>query len=131
MIENKSDKKKILLIEDDKYYLRSLKDCLKRAGFEVAVALTGEEGITKIKADEGRPDLVLLDILLPVKNGFEVLEEVGQDKELKKIPVIILSNLGEKSDIQRGKSLGAVDHWVKIDSPIKTIIEKVSDYLKD
>ena len=86
-------KKKILLIEDDKFISRAYKDGLVRAGFEVDVAMDGKEGMEKIKSDG--PDLILLDLVMPVKSGFEVLQEVKIDKELKDMPleIKILKNL--------------------------------------
>lgn len=120
-------RKKILLAEDDKYISRAYKDGLERAGFEVLVATDGSEALEKIKKDA--PDLILLDLIMPVKNGFEVLEELAMDGGVKKIPVIILSNLGQDSDIKKGKALGAVDYLIKTDYSMKEVIEKAKFYL--
>lgn len=120
-------KKKILLAEDDKYISRAYKDGLERAGFEVLIATDGNEALEKIKNDA--PDLILLDLIMPVKNGFEVLEELATDDGVKKIPVIILSNLGQDSDVKKGKDLGAADYLIKTDYSMKEVIEKVRFYI--
>jgi len=122
-----STKPKILLAEDDKYISRAYKDGLERAGFKVIIAFDGEEAMQKIKAE--KPDLVLLDLVMPVKNGFEVLEELRIDGELSEIPVVILSNLGQESDIKKGKELGAVDYLIKANFSMKEVIEKVKEHL--
>lgn len=119
--------KKILLAEDDKFLIRAYKDSLERAGFEVILALNGTEAMRKIKAK--KPDLILLDLVMPEKDGFEILEELRIDHELKKIPVLILSNLGQDSDVKKGKELGAVDYLIKADFSMKDVMNKVKFYL--
>lgn len=118
---------KILLAEDDKFISRAYSDGLGRAGFNVDVAHDGAEAVTKIKA--GKPDLVLLDIIMPEKNGFEVLEEIKKDPAFKKLPVIVLSNLGQDSDVVQGKALGAVDYLIKSNMAMKDVIAKVRQHL--
>lgn len=120
MAENK---KKILLIEDDKYIFRAYKDGLEHAGFEVIGASDGSEGVSEAK--DKKPDLILLDLILPIKNGFEVLEEIKMDDATKNIPVIILSNLGQESDVAKGNALGAEDYLIKSNYSMKEVIEKV------
>lgn len=120
-------KPKILLIEDDKFLCRAYKDGLERAGFEVSFASDGKEGLEKIKSE--KPDLILLDLILPVKGGFEILEELKMEGNPKDAPVIILSNLGQESDVERGKALGAVDYLIKSDWSMKKVIEKVKFHL--
>ncbi|MFH1078337.1 MAG: response regulator [Patescibacteria group bacterium] len=73
-----------------------------------------------------KPDLVLLDLVMPVKNGFEVLEEVSKDASLKKIPIIIVSNLGQEADVQRGKELGAVDYLVKAEYSLQQVTDLIA-----
>jgi len=121
------EKSKILLIEEDKFYRRAYGDGLRNAGFEVLLAQDAKEGIRKMKAD--KPDLVLLDLLLPVESGFEVLEELKMDDELKEIPVIILSNLSQDSDVRQGKELGAVEYLIKADFTMKEVIGKVKEHI--
>jgi len=120
-------KKKVLLAEDDKYISIAYKDGLGRAGFEVVIATDGAEALEKIKTDT--PDIVLLDLVMPVKDGFEVLEALKADGTIKKLPVIILSNLGQVSDVEKGKALGAVDYMIKADFSMKEVIEKVNSIL--
>jgi len=102
---------KILLIEDDKFLRELIIQKLGREGFEVAEATEGEGGLLKMK--EEKPDLVLLDLLLPGIDGFEVLSRMKKDPELEATPVIILSNLGQRDDVQKGIDLGAEDYLIK------------------
>lgn len=103
--------KKILLIEDDLFLSNMYKTKLELEGFNVIVARDGESGYRQ--AEETKPDLILLDIILPKKDGFEVLRELKENAAVKEIPVILLSNLGQRSDIDRGLNLGAADYLVK------------------
>ncbi|RMD58846.1 response regulator [Candidatus Parcubacteria bacterium] len=125
---SKAIKAKILLAEDDRFISLAYKDGLSRAGFEVVHAQDGEEAILKIKKE--KPDLILLDLIMPDVNGFEVLKEIKQDKELSKIPVIILSNLGQDADIEKGKKLGAADYLIKANVSISEVVEKIKQFLK-
>ena len=122
-----SSGKKVIIIEDDEFLLRAAGDTLKREGFDVFSAKNGEEAMEIMK--NNKPDLVLLDIILPVKNGFDTLAEMKSDPTLKNIPVIILSCLGQESDIKKARALGAVDFLIKSDTPIKEVVEKVKFYL--
>lgn len=123
-----SAKKKILIIEDDQFLKRIYDIKLKKEGFEVKLASDGDEGIEKLK--EGwKPELILLDLIMPKKNGFEVLEEIKMDNGLADIPVVILSNLGQEADIKRGIELGAVDFLVKTEFSIDAVVNKVKEYL--
>jgi len=96
--------KKILIIEDDKFLRELIVKKLVKEGYEISEAVDGEEGIKKVK--EEKPDLVLLDLILPGIDGFEVLSRTKEDPALSQIPVIILSNLGQKEDVERGLGLG-------------------------
>jgi len=120
---------KILLTEDDEFISRAYKDGLERAGFIVFTAYDGEEAIESLRND--KPDIMLLDLIMPNKNGFEVLEEMGEDKDLRKIPVVILSNLGQDSDIERGKKLGAIDYIIKSDFSMKEMIDRVCTHISN
>ncbi len=122
-----SQKAKIILVEDDKFIARAYKDGLERAGFEVEVVSDGLEAIGKIRAEH--PDLILLDLILPGKNGFEILEEIQMADELRSLPVVALSNLGQDTDIQKAKSLGAVDYLVKTDYSMREVIERIKEHL--
>lgn len=118
---------KILLIEDDKFLRELMSRKLMNMNYDVVVGVDGEEGLQKIK--EEKPDLVLLDLILPGMNGFEVLEKAKNDPETVTIPVIILSNLGQGEDIERGLKLGAKDFLVKAHFTPQEIIAKLNNYL--
>ena len=120
-------KNKILIIEDDKFLLKLYSDKLRREGFEVLGSLTGQEGANMVSLE--RPDLVILDLVLPRKNGFEVLSEIKLDSQTKEIPVIILTNLGQEADIRTGLELGAEDYLVKTDFSLNELPEVVKKYL--
>jgi DNA-binding response OmpR family regulator len=119
---------KILIIEDDKFLRELMARKLKEEGFAIDEAVDGEEGLRKSK--EGKPNLILLDLILPGIDGFEVLAKIKQDPETKSIPVIILSNLGQKEDIEKGIKLGAVDYLVKAHFTPGEIIEKIRNALR-
>lgn len=124
MTENK---KTILIVEDDKFLRELMNQKLLREGFETEEAVDGEQGIQKIK--EVKPDLVLLDLILPGIDGFEVLAKIKEDPILSAIPVIILSNLGQKDDIERGLQLGAKDYLIKAHFTPGEVIEKIKNIL--
>jgi len=115
--------KKILLIEDEKIMVNLLEKKLTKEGYDISVAWDGEEGLLKMK--EIKPDLILLDIVMPEKGGFEVMEEIAKDKELKKIPIIIISNSGQPVDLGRAKKLGAKDWLIKTEFDPKEVLDKV------
>lgn len=120
--------KKILIIEDDKFLRELMVRKLSSLQFDVAAAVDGEEGLEKIKTE--LPDVVLLDLILPGINGFEVLEMAKKDPATAKIPVIILSNLGQSEDIEKGLKLGAQDFLVKAHFTPQEIVNKLQTILK-
>lgn len=117
-----------MIIEDDKF-LRELmvRKFNTEQGFEVNTAVDGESGLRAMK--EEKPDLVLLDLILPGIGGFEVLSKMKEDVMLSGIPVIILSNLGRQDDVEKGLSLGAVDYMVKAHFTPNEIVSKVRQVL--
>lgn len=119
--------KKILVVEDDKFLRDLTIRKLLGEGFEVLDAMDGEDGLKKIK--EGKPDLVLLDLILPGIDGFEVLSRKKEDSSIASIPVIILSNLGQKEEVEKGLKLGAIDYLIKAHFTPGEIIEKVKSVL--
>jgi len=121
-------KRKILIVEDDRFLRELMARKLKMENFEVIEAEEGGEGLKKIR--EEKPDLVLLDLILPEMDGFEVLEQKRKDEVIKNIPVIILSNLGQKEEIDRGLQLGAKDYLVKAQFSPSEIVEKIKLFLK-
>jgi DNA-binding response OmpR family regulator len=121
---------KILLVEDDPFLSSLLKNRLLKEKFEVSLAKDGEEAINFLKSN--KPDLVLLDLILPKKSGFEVMEEIRSNSQLQteEIPIIIISNLGQPEDVQRGQELGAVEYFVKAKTSIDDLVEKVRDFVE-
>lgn len=119
--------KKILIVEDDKFLLKLYSEKLSREGFKIATATTGKEAINQISSSP--PDLIILDIILPGKDGFEVLSEIKLNPKTKKIPVIILTILGEDKDIKMGKELGADDYIIKTEFSVNELPGVVKKYL--
>lgn len=119
--------KKILLIEDEQLVVDLLQKKLSDEGYDVSVARNGEDGVKKIR--EIMPDLVLLDIIMPKMGGFEVMEELNKDIELKKIPVIIISNSGQPVELDRAKRLGVRDWLIKTEFDPQEVIVKVKKQL--
>ena len=121
------DEQKIVLIEDDKILSKVIQEELSESGLHVLPAFDGEDGLKLIK--DNKPDLILLDLILPKKHGFEVLKELKQNPETENIPVIILTMLGQDDDIKKGFKLGAIDYIVKSQHAVIEIIDKVKDFL--
>lgn len=120
--------KKILIIEDDKFLRELIAKKLLEEDFEVVEAIDGEEGLKKI--EEAKPDLIILDLILPGIDGFEVLTKIKDDPKLSPIPVVILSNLGQREEVEKGLKLGAVDYLIKAHFTPGEIIEKVKNALR-
>lgn len=118
----------ILIVEDDKFLRDLIAQKLTKEGYDALTAIDGEEGIKKIK--EGKPDLILLDLILPGIDGFEVLSRMKGDENLAKIPVIILSNLGQREEIERGLKLGVNDYMIKAHFTPREIIDKIKTILE-
>jgi len=115
--------KKILIIEDEEIVLGLLQKKLSQEGYEVSVARDGEEGLKKMR--EIKPDLILLDIIMPKMGGFEVMEEMQKDSGLKKILVIVVSNSGQPVEIDKARELGAKDWLIKTEFDPQEVIDKV------
>lgn len=116
-------KKKVLLIEDDSFLSKVLEERLSDEGFDVVLAGNGEEGVQK--AAVINPNIILLDMILPKMNGFDVLKELKSNLATKELPIIVLSNLGQDEDKELAKKLGAVDYLVKSDFSLKSIVDKI------
>ena len=121
-------KEKIFVVEDDKDIVEVIKYNLTKEGYQVSVARNGEEGLRTMK--EKKPDLILLDIIMPKMGGFEVMEEMQKNAELKKIPVIVISNSGQPVELDRAQKLGAKDYLVKSNFTPQEVVEKIKIYLK-
>ncbi|PIV10247.1 MAG: response regulator [Candidatus Portnoybacteria bacterium CG03_land_8_20_14_0_80_41_10] len=120
--------KKILIIEDEEVLLELLQKKLTQENYQIDVARDGQEGLNKAK--ESKPDLILLDIIMPKMGGFEVIEKMNQDEELKSIPIIIISNSGQRVELDRVKELGVKDWLIKTDFDPKEVVAKVKKQLE-
>ena len=120
-------KPSILIVEDDKFLLKLLETKLQKEGFSILTAENGIQALEVLKTGS-RPNLILLDLILPEKNGFEVLAEIKANPETHDIPVLIISNLGQDTDISRGKELGAIEYFVKSDISVNGLVKHIRDY---
>ena len=121
--QDKGDKIKILLVEDDPFLLSMYATKFEMENFVVATADDGAKGLHLAKSEE--PDIILLDILLPKMNGFEVLEKLKADKDLGKIPVILLTNLNQRDEIEKGLAMGADDYLIKAHFIPSEVVDKI------
>ena len=120
--------KKILFIEDEFALQRTIGELLRKEGYEVFSSLDGKSGVEIAKKE--KPDLILLDLILPHLSGFEVLEELKKEESTKEIPVIVLTNLEGLEDVQRALELGALFYLVKSNYTPQEIVEKVNEFFK-
>jgi len=120
--------KSILLIEDDSFLIDIYTTKLKESGFDVAVAADGEQAIIKVK--ELKPDLVILDIVLPEVDGWEILRKIKSELKLEDLKVIILSNLGQKEEVEKGINLGAAKYLIKAHYTPSQVVEEIKKVLK-
>jgi len=118
----------ILLAEDDEFLQRMYSIKIEASGFSVVLASDGEEAIKKAK--ETNPDLALVDILMPKKDGFDVLKELRADPKFKNLPIIVLTNLSETEDIKRAKELGSNEYIIKSHFLPSEVIDVIKKYLK-
>lgn len=125
--------KTILLVEDDQFLRELMYDAIIQTmgkdNITVEAAETGNKAVAKLNELKDKLNLILLDIVLPDKNGFEILEYLQQDQTLHAIPVIVLSNLGQPEEIAKAKALGARDFMIKAQSETAEIMAKVKAYL--
>lgn len=118
---------KLLIIEDDAVLRKALGEYLSAESFEVIYAEDGEIG-TQMAMSE-KPDLILLDIVLPKKDGYQVLQEVKSNAEMKNVPIVLLTNLGSISDVEKALEMGATTYLVKADYKLEEVTEKVKEIL--
>ncbi|MBI3671822.1 response regulator [Candidatus Azambacteria bacterium] len=119
---------RVLVVEDEEFLAKALKDSLSFEGYAVDVVGNGDEAINKVRSD--KPNIILLDLLLPKKSGLEVVEEIKSDPDLRLIPVIVLSNLSGDAEIKRALEIGADDYFVKSQHPIEEVIDRVKGYIE-
>lgn len=122
------ENKKILIIEDDANLRNVLEEFFEAEKMLVKTASDGESGLKSLR--DFLPDVVLLDIILPKKDGYEIIKEIKSDEKIKDIPVILLTNLGGLNDIEKALALGATTYLVKGDYQVKEIVEKVKEVLE-
>ena len=122
-----TNKKKVMIVEDDEHISKVYEIKLAKEGYATSLAVDGEEAVTKITSE--KPDLILLDLMIPKKDGFGVLEDIKKVPSLASIPVIVLSNLGQQSDQDRALGLGANEYLVKVDYPIQEVVDRIKGYL--
>ena len=120
--------KKILFIEDESALQKTFGEILRQEGYEMISALDGETGLRLAKSE--KPDLILLDLILPKMHGFEVLKKLKEDKETKDIPVIVLTNLEKIEDVDKALELGATTYLVKAQYSLEEIVEKIKNALR-
>jgi len=123
-----ANQRTILIVEDDGFLVQMYAAKLEMEGFKVVAAIDGEKALRQVKKEV--PDLILLDLLLPKKDGFQVLEELKKDSAVKNVPVVVLSNLGQKEDIDRCLSLGAKDYLIKAHFVPSEVVEKIKTLLE-
>ncbi len=119
---------RILLIEDDKFLRRACEAGLKKRGFTVLTAADGEEGLRQARSE--RPDLILLDMLMPRLSGTEALEQLKKDELTRHIPVVVLSNSSLESDRQKARELGAIGYLIKSSLSLRELGDKVTDLIE-
>jgi len=121
-------KQKVLIVEDEESLAQMYKTKFEREGYQVIIAEDGVAGLELAAKDQ--PDIILLDIILPQKDGFMVLKELKENKITKDIKVLMLTNLGQDEDVVKGKKLGAIDYLVKANLTPAQLVDKVVEHLK-
>ena len=123
------DGAKVLLVEDDRFLRRAAEATLKKGGFAVTVAVDGEEALNVVGTLS--PDIILLDLIMPKIQGFEVLRRLKEDPDTRDIPVVVLSNLGQDSDLERARAAGAAGYLVKSNLSLADLVTRVTSILSE
>jgi len=118
----------VLLVEDDQMIVDMYKMRFDKEGYRVLTTDKGSETLDWAKAE--KPDIILLDIILPEVDGFTILHELKKNKSTSHIPVLLLTNLGQESDREKGKQMGAVDYYVKVEHDPADVVAKIKSLLK-
>ena len=119
--------RRILLVEDDRFLRKAAETTLKQQGYTVITAADGEEALRVARS--APPDLILLDVIMPKLNGFQVLDALKKDPTTAHIPVIILSNLGQDRDVQQAMEAGATAYYIKADLSLQALVQRVGEAL--
>lgn len=122
------NEKYILIADDNEFFPKLIQGALEGDGYKVEIVDNGESALERIK--EGIPSILLLDLIMPKMDGFEVLEKLNESGVVKKIPILVFSNLSQEEDLKKVKELGANDFIVKQDLSFEDVLEKVKSYLK-
>jgi CheY-like chemotaxis protein len=117
--------RRVLLAEDSRFLRKAAGAMLRRQGFTVLTAEDGEETLRLARAEI--PDLILLDLIMPKMQGFEVLKALKSDPQTSPIPVVILSNLGQESDSKTAREMGALDYWVKANLELEELVRRIEE----
>ena len=120
-------KKKILIIEDDEHISRVYEMRFLKDGYNTVLVANGEQAVEKVTSE--KPNLIILDLMVPRKDGFAILEEIKKNPSTASIPVLVLSNLGGKDDQKRAIGLGANDYMVKVENSMQEVIERAKKFL--
>lgn len=121
--------KKILIVEDDPFLIDIYTTKFKEAGFSVEVASDGEEGLRKLLSNEEKFDLLVLDIVLPQIDGWEILKKIKSDQNLKDLKIVVLSNLGQKGEVEKGLKLGATKYLIKAHYAPTEVVKEIKEIL--
>lgn len=121
--------KKILFVEDESALQKTFSDFLKQEGYDVVSAMDGAAGLEKARAE--KPDLILLDLVLPKMHGFEVLQSLKEDAATKDIPIIVLTNLESMGDVEKALELGATTYLVKASYSLEEVVKKIKKALNE
>lgn len=118
----------ILVVEDDRFLAKALQTALEKKNYSVDLAYDGVQALTQ--ARQHKPDIILLDILLPLKDGYEVLKDLQSDKDLAHIPVVVNSNLGQQEEVSKALALGAQDYIIKSETSLTDVEATLQKVLK-
>jgi two-component system, OmpR family, alkaline phosphatase synthesis response regulator PhoP len=121
-------KKRVIVAEDDQFYANIYKVKLGREGYDVVVANNGIEALKAVA--EKKPDLILLDLIMPEKDGFETLQDLRKNPDYKDVKVVVISNLGQEEDIKRAEAMGSNGYFVKTNTSVQEMVEIVRSYTK-
>lgn len=122
------EKELILIVEDDEFFSGLVAQKLNQAGFEVLIARSGQEAFDIMS--EKVPALMILDLMMPEMDGFEVIKKIKKDEKLKGFPVVVLSNLGQREEVDKAMALGADDFLIKVNFTLDEIVEKIKGMLE-
>ncbi len=129
MEQTEATQKKLLLVEDDSFILDIYDVKLSEAGYDVTLASNGREAVKQLKEHQLIPDLILLDIVMPYMDGFDVLKVLKENDVWKEIPIIMLTNLSQKDDIERAVQMGANDYLIKSHFTPSEVLTKIQKYI--